>query len=211
MGTIYVTRHGQREDSDAGGNVCPAARPCDPDITGMGRQQATETGKALAGLGISVVYSSPFLRTARTASLIARECEVKVRLEWGLAEWFRSDWWREWPGTIHPDVLQRMLGNIEAWEPTGIFPKLLGEDDFWQASDRYVKTAFALAGRHVDGSIAIVTHGPALACITAGLTSWNEPGVSSHRQCGITKLVLRDGKWVAEMVNDVGHLSHVET
>lgn len=208
--TLYVIRHGQREDSEAGGKKRQDARPCDPDITMVGMGQATETGMALADKGLSVVYASPFIRTVRTASLIARECGVKVRLEWGLSEWFRSDWWKEWPGTIHPDVLQRMLGNLEHCDPTGIFPEL-GEDDFWAAHERYVKTARALAERHENEAIALVTHGGGLIAMTTGLVSWDVPGYGNHRTCGITKLVKDGPEWSAEMVNDVAHLSHIET
>jgi broad specificity phosphatase PhoE len=210
--TLYITRHGQRQDCSAAGKIPSPPRPCDPDITQLGQVQAKETGQALAGNGISVVYTSPFLRTVRTASIIAKECGIKVRIDWGLAEWFRSDWWGEWPGTIHPAQLHRMFDNIEDYKwSTGIMPDL-GEDDFWAAVTRYSNVLKVLLTRHPTDNILIVTHGPALIGMTATLLSWGHPGVQEHRQCGITKLTKRaDGSWSPDLINSVSHLSHVET
>lgn len=206
--TLYIIRHGQREDSIAGHRPA-ASRPCDPDITAIGRQQAKETGSRLADKNLSIIYASPFLRTMTTASLIAEQCKVKIRPEWGLAEWFRSDWWSEWPGTISVDVLHRMFPMTELFEPSGVYP-VLGEDQ-WSMFARYLKTAQILAERHAGENIAFVTHGGAIMGIPTGLVSWDVKGWEQHRQCGISKLVCKKGKWKDEYLNDVSHLTHVET
>lgn len=206
--TLFIVRHGHREDSKG---QAPDSRPCDPDIThDIGVKQAKETGQRLKGEGLSVVYASPFLRATHTGALIARECGVRLRLDWGLGEWFCGRWWKAWPGTIHPEILASMFPEIEPSEPTGFYP-VLNESQGWVVR-RYHETAKALCERHEGSKIAIVTHGLAIIYLPEVLTGnilKDDP--YHHRLCGVTKMALSGKKWNAEYLNDVSHLSFVET
>lgn len=204
---LFIIRHGHREDFDS---EPPKARPCDPDISQIGVQQALETGQRIAKEGLSIIYSSPFLRTVHTASIIAKECNVKVRLDWGLAEWFCPRWWSEWPGTISSEVLARMFPEVEASEPTGFYP-VLDEGQKW-LYNRYENTAREIVARHEGQRIAIVTHGIAIMSLPLTLTGHDEvEGYGNHRLCGVTSMVLQNSKWRAEYLNDISHLTYVGT
>ena len=73
---MSVMRHGQREDevNEDWYSLNPK-RPYDPPLTEKGKAQARAAGKVLAGRGVSVIVSSPFLRCLETAFEVIKGLE----------------------------------------------------------------------------------------------------------------------------------------
>jgi hypothetical protein len=57
----YLVQHGEKQPL-----------PGDPGLTQKGRQQATETGRWLRGLGVRALYSSPLRRARRRPDVLHR-------------------------------------------------------------------------------------------------------------------------------------------
>ncbi|HAI98832.1 TPA: hypothetical protein DCL30_04855 [Candidatus Peribacteria bacterium] len=72
---VTVLRHGESE-----GNLIPVYQGAVPgtSLTARGKKQAKETGRALAGAEISVIYASPLDRTQQTAKMIAEATNAPV-------------------------------------------------------------------------------------------------------------------------------------
>lgn len=65
---FYFVRHGQSE-----ANAARLIADDTPKLTELGRQQALQTGKKLAGKNISRILCSPLIRAKETAEIIATE------------------------------------------------------------------------------------------------------------------------------------------
>ena len=68
MRTVWLVRHGNRQDFVDRSWRETAARPHDPPLSADGREQARETGRFLAGEPIDHLFASPFLRAVETAA-----------------------------------------------------------------------------------------------------------------------------------------------
>jgi broad specificity phosphatase PhoE len=97
MITFYLIRHGQKEGHSG-----------DPKLDNVGKIKAKATAKFLKYKHIKQIYASPLSRTMETASLIANELglEVKIdqrlyeRLNWGDRKGETYDnFWKEWQKT----------------------------------------------------------------------------------------------------------------
>lgn len=72
---VFIARHGERLDFVDATWRSAAPLPDDPPLTPRGELQAAQLGLRLQGQGITAVYSSPFQRCTRTASIVAAQCE----------------------------------------------------------------------------------------------------------------------------------------
>lgn len=167
---------------------------------------AEQTGRSLNAEGIRHVYSSPFLRTVHTASLIVGQFDHKpeIRLEWGVAEHLNPKYFYDWPGTIAPQKLAQMFPLVNVDYPqTGVLPEY--PEEYWPMHDRVVRTANILVQRHPGENILIVAHAATVMAAATGLSGWPN---YEHRGflCGITKLAKSGDAWSLKMNGDVSHL-----
>ena len=69
MTVVYLVQHGDKQPG-----------PGDPGLTGLGRVQATRTGRWLDGLGIGALWTSPMRRARETAGCIAAVTGLAVQV-----------------------------------------------------------------------------------------------------------------------------------
>ena len=81
---IYLIRHGQKEPT-----------PGDPQLTELGREQATASGIYLATQTITTVIASPLNRTQQTAELICEQLQLPFSTDERLTE--RANWTADIP------------------------------------------------------------------------------------------------------------------
>jgi ribonuclease H / adenosylcobalamin/alpha-ribazole phosphatase len=205
---IYITRHGHRADdpSNPAGKQIPAGRPLDPDISSIGEKQATALGKRLRNEAqIKTIYASPFLRTAHTAHLIAKELGLRIKLEWAITESFYPQWFSEWPGTTERQKLAQMFDTIDlSYVQTGILPTC-PEENQWRTNDRLILAMEKLA---INEDTLIVTHALPMLLIQAGMAGWGE-GEWNVFCCSLSCLEKVDDKWVSRLKCDGEHLKSI--
>lgn len=200
MTTLWLTRHGNREDFVDPNWVDRAARPHDPGLSPDGVEQAKRVGRRLASEGIRHIFSSPFLRAVETAHHIAEAVDAPVYLEPGIGELLFADWFDTTPEALPLEELVRrfprtMAGHRPVHQPE--HPETIEE-----AFRRSVATAEALAERY-EGPLLLVGHGASITGIARGLVPTLE--AFDCALCSLFKLVS-DGAWRMDLCGDVSHL-----
>ncbi len=124
---LYLIRHAQSEN-----NAVPESqRVEDPDITEIGERQAAQLAEWIPTLELTVLISSPFLRTLRTTEHLARATGLRPKV--------RSDL-HELGGCMRgptPAVMEGRPGMTRS-EINAAFPEFqvheeIGEDGWWQS------------------------------------------------------------------------------
>ena len=201
MRTIWLARHGNREDFVDPNWHETADRPHDPDLSPDGVEQARRLGRRVAEVGPDRVIASPFLRAVRTAHLVAEQTGHRVDLEPGLGEWMNPDWFDAAPTPLSPAVLADRFERVNSssapcMEPS--FPETKAES-FARIGD-----AVQCLVRQREGSLLLVGHGITVQGALMGLLG-DVPDTGCPL-ASLTQVVRRGGAWHLEMRNDTTHL-----
>jgi probable phosphomutase (TIGR03848 family) len=146
---LLLVRHGV---TDATGKRLYGRSP-GIHLSGRGRAQAEGVTERLKGLPIRAVYSSPLERCLETAAPIARELGLRVRTERGVLETDMGAWTGRTFGQIRRSGLWR---GILAVPSSARFPE--GES-LVEVQARTVKALEAIASRHPNEAVVVVSHG----------------------------------------------------
>lgn len=200
--TIWLVRHGNRRDFIDPEWLRTAERPHDGPLSADGEVQARETGERLARERVDHVFSSPFIRAAQTASIIAARLGLPVRIEPGLSETLLDRWFPERHDLLDARDLAQLFPGIDtAYESPfrPIFPET--------REDMLRRTA-AVAERlttRFEGNLVLVGHGGSFAGLALALSG----GCAIHPAlCCLIRFERREGSWVlAADGSDTSHLS----
>ncbi len=177
MGRLILVRHGE---SEANRDGCFTAHDEVP-LTEQGMQQASRQAARIAELYAPVaVAASKFLRARQTAGIIAEQLHLPVEV---LPDLHERDF-----GCLRGapyDALRAMIESDPSydskqdwlWAPQG------GEsrDD---VRKRVVPAFQAIANRHPDGDVVVVSHGVVMLALWAYLTgTWTDAHLPPN--CGI--------------------------
>jgi broad specificity phosphatase PhoE len=202
---LWLVRHGNREDLVDLDWGLTAARPHDPALSPDGMRQARAAGLALMGRGIRRVFTSPYLRCAQTAHLIARElardAHTPVHLEPGLAELAHRDWTEGTPSMLPAVELAALTGPLDAGHTPvcqPIYPETI-EEAFLRAS----RTARELAARYPETLLCV---GHAVSVMGILRTLAVPAGDIPCDLASIHHLERVGDRWSATLVGDVSHL-----
>jgi probable phosphoglycerate mutase len=122
-------------------------------INEEGREEAERLGEALAGAGISAIYSSPLERTLETAAPIAQRLDLAVRTNDAFGEIRVGDW---------TDVAIEDLDRDPRWRDfnrfrSGVRPP--GGEMMIEVQARMVAGIERVRAEHSGQVVAIVSHG----------------------------------------------------
>ncbi len=204
--TIWLARHGMRQDFEQEGWCETADRPHDPPLSDNGRTQAGETGRFLKDKGLDRIYTSPFLRTVETSAIIAAHCNAPVFIEHGLGEVQKAEWFPRAPDFISPDVLKKRFPHIDTSYRSRVMPAFPESEEDGELDARCRQT---VAGLLEDGwrCTLWVGHGASVGGMARGLTGDVE-GVS-FQMCGLTGWTGAPGNW-RQIYGGTEHLSITE-
>ncbi|MDS0283677.1 histidine phosphatase family protein [Haloarcula onubensis] len=201
--TVWVVRHGQRQDSVDPSWDDHADRVHDPPLTDLGRWAAWRTGRRFveSGVPLDAVYASPFLRTAETAEEIGRETGTDVYLEPGLGEHRNPEWFDADPETVPAEHLADWFDPITLDHDPYLVPEFPESGD--EAMARAGNVARQLAA-DVPGTVLLVGHGLTVGGVVDGLVGSTD-GVDAPL-CGVTRLDRDRGNWELAFSGDTTHL-----
>ncbi|MBI2857485.1 MAG: histidine phosphatase family protein [Chloroflexi bacterium] len=197
---ILLIRHGQTE-----WNLIDRFRGrAELELDQAGRRQAEATAARLSDEGLSAVYSSPLKRAASTAQVIAQATGVRVDFLPDLTDVDYGDW----QGLTLAQAQQRDPKTYAQWRHSpgaACFPR--GET-MEQVRARVAATVDSLRTRHIDQTIAIVSHVVVCRLMVLHLLDLESDRFWSvaHDNCGITTFVMRGELPVAIGINDICHL-----
>ncbi|PSP60866.1 histidine phosphatase family protein [Halobacteriales archaeon QH_8_67_36] len=201
--TVWVVRHGQRQDSVDPEWDDHADRVHDPPLTDLGRWAAWRTGRRFveSGIELDAVYASPFLRTAETAEEIGRETGNDVLLEPGLGEHRNAEWFDADPETVPRTDLAEWFDPIRLDHDPYLVP------EFPESHDEAIRRTGTVARQIVagtEGAVLLVGHGLTVGGVVDGLAGSTD-GVDAPL-CGVTRLHRDRGNWRLAFSGDTTHL-----
>jgi probable phosphoglycerate mutase len=157
MTHFWLVRHGETDWNLEGRFQGQADLP----LNANGLVQARQVADLLVGKGIQAIYCSDLQRALQTAQIIAERLRLNPQVDKRLREVRLGEWEGmqvEQIKTSYPDQWQdRKLDPLSAHPPGGENLLELAERS-WAAIDQ-------IAQWHSNGTILLVSHGVALACL----------------------------------------------
>lgn len=157
MTQLVLIRHGETDWNVEGRYQGQA----DPALNEKGLAQARQLAAELQSVGIEVLYTSPLLRAAQTAEIVAEHLEIPLHLEPRLMEIHQGEWQtrlRAEIESLYPDLFGRW--ETEPWEVTP--PK--GEH-LSQVQNRVDAAVEEILARHPGEKVGLVAHRIPIALI----------------------------------------------
>lgn len=150
MTRLILIRHGET-DWNADGRYQGQA---DPPLNARGWEQARQLAGELENEDLGVLYSSPLLRAAQTAEVIATRLGIPLKLDGRLVEIHQGDWQTRLRSEIqelYPEVFHK-------WEtaPWDVSPP--GGERLVQVQTRVNQVIDEICQLHAGEPVGIVTH-----------------------------------------------------
>jgi broad specificity phosphatase PhoE len=209
--TIWIARHGSRQDFVDPEWHKSAVRPYDPPLSAAGFRQAERVAERLKNERISGVFSSPFLRCIQTAAIVAASLRLPVRIEQGLSEWLNPEWFPSQPQVLKQEEI---LQNFQVVDP---YYRSRVSARYPETGDQVLaRTGAAIRELAVSfpGTLLVVGHGATVYGGIVGMSgrSFEETVrlLGPVHYCCLSKLVKSNGLWNIECAADVSHLAEGE-
>lgn len=180
MTTLYLVRHAQS---------LPLAHQPEPEwvLSPTGAEQARGLVAVLRALGVQRVYTSPYQRCRDTLAPFAAAHGLEVAPHEGLRE-------RRIAGQWVPDFREVWKRSWSDFSYT-----LEGGEDSWTCRRRMAEAVEAIARRHPGETIALGSHGNAIALFLHYLdATFGVDRASALRTPEIVKVVHRDAGFTWE-------------
>ncbi len=191
---LYLIRHGETDYNKQKKNQ----GQIDVPLNAYGRELAVKTGEGLLGVPFDLCLCSPLGRARETAELILKGRNVPVVLDERIIEvsfgryegrcWDPESWDEGMPREFR--CFFDEPGNYQA-PPDGE-----SLEDLKQRTGEFLKD-ICNRKEYQDHTILVSTHGAALAGILAnikGLPVERFWGEGCSRNCGVTEVLVKDGK-----------------
>lgn len=200
MSKVYIVRHGESvwnvEQRLQGG--------LDPALSEAGYWQAARVARALEGLGVAAVYSSPLRRARETAQVIADALGVPLRVHGDLREIGMG----EWEGLPFHELLDRHGEAYRAWiaAPADRVPP--GGEPMAAFVDRVMTVLEEVREKNSADDTVLVTHGVVARVLVARTLGLDLNHIYRMRvsNCSLSCLIF-DGDFPrVGLLNQVGHL-----
>jgi broad specificity phosphatase PhoE len=179
----------------------------DSRLSKRGLLQAECIAKRLCKTPVDALYSSDLGRALQTAEVISSVCHLSITVDLGLRERhmgiFQGLTVAEW-GERFP----REKEEYERRNPEYVIP---GGESARQRQERSVRALTAIAERHPDQSVVVVTHAGILTGFfefVLGIRGRNG-ACFKKANCSYNSFEYSKGKWCSETWNDTSHLAGV--
>lgn len=204
--TVWIARHGNRQDFVDSNWIKTAARPFDPGLSPDGVEQAKELAQRLAVEKIDYIFTSPFLRTVQTANYVAEALDLPIKVESGAGESLSFPFCSITPNILPVELLAQQVPRLD------LNYRSLVSVAYPETKQTAKKRAGEIIKRlttEFPGNILMITHGATLVNMTRELVGANSRIRSSI--CCLVKLVGRGEQWQMELNGDTSHLSQPQT
>lgn len=187
MRSLFFVRHGE---SEANLSHEFANRSAGHGLTALGRRQARDLGRQLAGSGITEIYTSPLLRAQQTAEVVGG----LLGLSWQIEEALREYDVGVLEGTAGPVQWDQYAEMERDWLLRGRWDRRhRGGESYREVATRF--EPFLRGVTPATGSVLAVTHGGLLRLMLPRFVSgldYRFAHDSSIPNCGVVE-VARSG------------------
>jgi probable phosphoglycerate mutase len=177
----------------------------DPPLHPAGRDQAEKVARRLIETGeeIRAIYATTLQRTVQTATPLATQLGLEIRIEPRLREVFLGDWEG---GEYRLRMAQRdpvAVASVERqrWD---LIPGAEPAEDF---ARRVREGLEAIAAAHPDEVVAVVVHGGVIGEILRQATKSEAFAFVGADNASISHVVVGPDRWMVRCFNDTSHLS----
>ncbi len=179
----------------------------DIPLNETGRWQAHRLALAVAGEGISAVYSSDLLRAYETAESVARGCGQPITTDAGL----RERGFGKFEGLTFCEIEQRWPEQSERWRKRDPEFSPEGGEMLHDFYARCVETATRLAAAHPGATIALVAHGGVMDSLyrAAARVALDAPRSWQLGNASINRLLYTPQGFTLVGWSDTGHLEGI--
>lgn len=204
---LYFVRHGETEYNRKG---IMQGGGIDSRLNDTGQAQAQILAERLADVSFDVVYTSPLRRARETAEIVAHP-HRPVRQETLRA--LREMAWGVLEGEPPSDERDAALADIKgAWRDGQFDRRIEGGESVLDVQERATRAAEHLVTEEAGRTVLVVTHGRYLRVLLA--TVLDDVGLEhmhwfGHDNTCVNRLVHRDGRFSAELLNCTAHLETV--
>jgi len=199
--TIFIARHGSREDFEDPQWARRAEYPHDPDVSATGIREAQQLAQRMAREQIAYLYSSPYLRAVHTAHFCAEALERSIHIEAGFGEWRNAEWFAHPPRTRSLRELKERFPGVDDHYQS------LVEPAFPESKSESIRRFGRTIGetlRRTTGDLLIVGHGATVEGI--GMSLLQGDFTPSADPASLCRLDLEENSWHLRFLNDTSHL-----
>jgi broad specificity phosphatase PhoE len=204
---LYLIRHGQSAGNAEGRFGGHSATP----LSGLGRQQAELTAKALAKERITAIYSSDLLRAVQTAEPLARLLNLKINA----AETFRERHVGVLEGLTFDEAKKEFPEDYYALVNRELAHVITRGESYRQLLERTTGVLHEILEKHKGGRIAIFAHTGTICFLTLHIIGAIHPDTTATpwlitSNCGINRFEFRRHNNVRIVaLNDTRHLMQI--
>ena len=180
----------------------------DEALTPRGVRQCAAVARALSGIPVNAVYTSPQLRARASAEAIAVVHKLSVRLEPA----FREMAFGEWEGLTRADLAVRTPEALEAWRATPHLVTPPAGEPLTAVAGRVTAALRALVEAHEGESVVLVTHAMIVRLIVLDALRLGPDRLWSvdASPAGITEIEYQDGWVTVHRMNTLTHLDALD-
>jgi broad specificity phosphatase PhoE len=155
MAKLWLVRHGQTDWNVKGRWQGQA----NPPLNSTGCEQAQALVNELADVKFEAIYSSDLQRAFETALAVARDKDLPVRVDLRLREINLG----KWEGMLGTEIAQKYPILWAERENNPLDSRPPGGESVLDLVQRIIPAISDISGKHLWGSVLIVSHGLALA------------------------------------------------
>lgn len=204
--TLWLARHGNRQDFVDPNWRATARRPHDPPLSVDGVEQAKALAQRLRSEPIDYIFVSPYWRTVETAFQVAQVLDLPIHLEAGLGEHLNPSWFTDNPQLMRREELVKPFPRIDLTYRDRITPTF---PETWQECyQRVAHTIHHLIDDYGD-NVLIIGHGASVMGAVNALVGKRLD--IPCRLCALFKLVREGDRWQLELSGDTTHLDASES
>lgn len=200
--TIFLARHGSREDSENPDWARSAENPYDPGLSLSGMREARRLGERVSRERVAYLYSSPYLRAVQTAQFCAGALGLPIRVDAGFGEWLNAQWFAHRPRTLPLQWLKGQGYSIDEHYSSVVHPEFPESKEV--SVRRFGRTVEGVL-RETDGGILIVGHGATFEGVTASLLQ-GQPFDPNADPASLSRLDGWSGSWRLGYSNDTSFI-----
>jgi len=177
----------------------------DSRLTARGVQQAKAVGTRLAGIQFDELYSSDLGRAVQTAEIIGAKCGKPVRLDAGLRERHMG----LFQGLTWEEIREKFPKERESYDRFGFYDAVPGGESSLQRMDRSAQVLTAIAERHSEQTVVVVTHGGFLTGFLEYVLGipFGRGKRFKKDNAGFNAFEFVQSNWCLVTWNDVSHLN----
>jgi alpha-ribazole phosphatase len=200
MTRLLLVRHGETTWNDEARYQGQADIP----VSTRGWAEAERLAERLASESINAIYTSDLMRALDTARVIARRIGQPLTLEPRLREANLG----EWQGLTYEQVRRRYFSDTDPLPAYLVDSPPPSGESLRQLQVRLMSAIEAIAAKHANASVLIVTHG---GCLKVLLCTWLGMELSAYWQlrfdsASISEVSLYPVGAIVSRLNDAAHL-----